>query len=218
MPFVLLDEKSSKSALNTLMRLYPDAKYYLNFSSPLELLVAAILSAQTRDEVVNAATPALFGRFTSAAEYSNASPEELLKYISRVSFSGNKAKNIISACRILTERFNGKVPRGMDELTSLPGVGRKTANTILINAYGICEGIPVDTWVIKLSHRIGLSRESDPEKIELDLERILEKGAWRKIAYVMKAHGRKICQAQVPLCSICPLSGICPKNSVSKRK
>jgi endonuclease-3 len=218
--FKQLDIDSGKKAVGLLEKEYGDAKYYLAFSTPVDLLAAAILSAQTRDEVVNSVTPGLFKRFRKAGDYARAKPEELLKYVSRVSFAGNKAKNIVNACRIIEERYKGRVPDSMEQLLELPGIGRKTANTILINAYGIVEGIPVDTWVIKLSRRIGLSPSDDPEEIEKDLMKYVDRKHWKNIAYVMKAHGRKVCQSTVPVCSKCLLgpngSRICPRNGVAK--
>jgi endonuclease-3 len=182
----------------------------------MDLLVAAILSAQTRDEVVNAITPELFKKFRSVDDYAKASADELIKRISRVSFAGNKAKNIIQACRTIKEKYNGVVPNRMEQLVELPGIGRKTANTILINAYNIVVGIPVDTWVIKLSYRIGLSKNKDPEEIEQDLMKLVDKKDWNRIAYIMKVHGHRICQSMVPICSKCFLLGLCPKNGVTK--
>lgn len=216
--FRLLSEPEQKKAVLMLEREYPDAKYYLNFKTPIDLVVAAILSAQTRDEVVNASTPELFRHYKTANDYAKAKPKELLKYINRIAFSAAKAKNIIRTCGMLAERYKGAVPKKMEELVELPGIGRKTANTILINAFGIVEGIPVDTWVIKLSYRIGLSRSEDPEEIERNLMGMVNKKDWHKIAYVMKAHGRKICQSQVPICSQCVISKICPRNGVEKSK
>jgi endonuclease-3 len=212
----LLDSKDATALATKLSEFYKDAHYYLNFKTPVDLLVAAILSAQTRDEVVNKITPQLFAKYKSAADYANADVDELVGYIKSVSFAGNKAKNIINACKILKEKYGGKVPNKMDELIELPGIGRKTANTILINAYGIIEGIPVDTWVIKLSYRLGLSLNKDPDKIENDLKLKVPKKYWGKFAYVMKTHGKSICQT-VPYCSKCPVSGMCPKNNVTKR-
>lgn len=218
--FRSLGDAKGKHAVELLEKEYKDSKYYLNFSKPVDLLAAAILSAQTRDEVVNAVTPELFRHFKTAKDYAGAGTAELLKYVGRVSFAGNKAKNIIGAFKIISEKYGGKVPNRMEQLVELPGVGRKTANTILINAYGIVEGIPVDTWVIKLSYRIGLSRSQDPDEIEQDLMRIVDKKHWKSIAYVFKAHGRKICQSQVPVCSECLLgpnkNKLCPRNGVSK--
>jgi endonuclease-3 len=212
----LLYSKDATALATKLCEFYKDAHYYLNFKTPVDLLVAAILSAQTRDEVVNKTTPTLFAKYKSVSDYANADVDELVGYIKSVSFAGNKAKNIISTCKILKEKYGGKVPNKMDELIELPGIGRKTANTILINAYGIIEGIPVDTWVIKLSYRLGLSLNKDPEKIESDLKLKVPKKYWGKFAYVMKTHGKSICQT-VPYCSKCPVSSMCPKNNVTKR-
>lgn len=218
MDFKLLDSKSQKVVIATLEKEYPNAKYYLNFKTPLELLVAAILSAQTRDEVVNASTPELFKVYKTVADYASTKPEVLIKYISKISFSGAKANNIIKTCKILQEKYGSKVPDKMEDLVELPGIGRKTANTILINAFGIVEGIPVDTWVIKLSGRIGLSKSKDPEDIEQDLMKIVDKKYWHNITYVMKTHGKKICQSTVPICSACMLNKICPQNGVVNKK
>ena len=213
----LLPRETAKKAVSILKDSYKGAKYYLDFSNPLELLVAAILSAQTRDTVVNEVTPALFRKFKNVVDYSSSTPAELLKFIGRVTFAENKAKNIIEACRILKERYGSKVPDNMESLLSLPGVGRKTANTILINAYGVVEGIPVDTWVIKLSYRIGLSLSRKPDGIEKDLMGVIDKKDWKNIAYILKEHGHQICRAE-PLCTKCPINSLCPKNGVSKYK
>jgi endonuclease-3 len=218
--FKLISREEGKQTVEILEREYHDAKYYLSFNTPLELLVAAILSAQTRDEVVNSSTPELFKRFKKASDFANAKESDIIKYTSRISFAGNKAKNIIKTCRIIDQKYGGEVPRKMDELVELPGIGRKTANTILINAYGIIEGIPVDTWVIKLSSRIGFSRSIKPEEIEKDLMAIVDRKFWKNFAYVLKTHGKKICQSQVPLCSKCIIGpngkNICPRNGVTK--
>ncbi|MGC8710523.1 MAG: endonuclease III domain-containing protein [Candidatus Micrarchaeia archaeon] len=212
----LLEKDEAEKAIEILENTYRNAKYYLNFSNPIELLVAAILSAQTHDEVVNAVTPELFKRFKTVHDYASANTDEILKYVGKVSFAGNKVKNIISACKIIEEKHNGIVPREMDSLLELPGVGRKTANTILINAYNIIEGIPVDTWVIKLSYRIGFSLAKKPEDIEKDLMKIVEKKYWHNIAYVLKQHGHSVCNSQVPICSKCVISKICRRNGVKK--
>lgn len=201
--------------IELLKKNYPNAKYYLNFSSPLELMVAAILSAQIRDEIVNATTPKLFSKYKTAKDYANADLKEFTKEINAVTFAGMKAKNIINACKILVEKYNGKVPNTMEELTSLPGVGRKTANTILINAFGKIVGIPVDIWVQRLSIRLGWTKNKDPNKIEQDLINIIPKEGWKKIAYLLKNHGRAICQA-TPYCSKCFLYNLCPRNGVIK--
>lgn len=212
----LLSQKEAESLVTKLSEHYKDAHYYLNFKTPIDLLVAAILSAQTRDMVTNRATPSLFAKYKTAKDYANTSFDNLVKDIKGVSFTGNKAKNIINACKIIAEKYNGKVPNKMEELLELPGIGRKTANTILINAYGIVEGIPVDTWVIKLSPRLGLSMNKDPDKIEADLQTKVPKKYWNKFTYVLKTHGRTLCQP-VPYCSKCPVQNICPKNGVTKR-
>jgi len=195
---------------------YPDAKYYLNFSSPLELLVAAILSAQVRDEKVNAVTPNLFKKYKTAKAYANADFKEMVSDIEGITFAGNKAKNIMNACKIILEKHKGKVPDTIEDLVSLPGIGRKTANTILINAFNKVEGIPCDTHVIKLSFRLGWTKSKKPEEIEKDLMEIIPKKDWKKIAYLLKAHGRAVCKAPIPFCSKCFLNKLCPKNSVTK--
>ena len=196
---------------------YPNAKYYLNFINPLELMVAAILSAQVKDEVVNATTPKIFLKYKNAKDYANADLKEFTKEISSITFAGMKAKNIINACRILIERHEGKVPETMEELTALPGIGRKTANTILINAFGKVEGIPTDTHVIRLSYRLGWTKSKKSEDIEQDLMNIIPKEDWNKISYLLKAHGRAICTAPTPYCSRCFLDKACPKNGVTKK-
>jgi len=195
---------------------YPNAKYYLNFSNPLELMVAAILSAQIRDEVVNATTPKIFSKYKTAKDYANADLKEFTKEISAVTFAGMKAKNIINACKILVEKYNGKIPDTMEELIVLPGIGNKTAATIMINAYGIVTSIPVDTHCIRLSYRLGWTKNKNPDKIEQDLEKIVPKEEWAKIAYRLKAHGRAVCKAPIPYCSKCFLDSLCPKNGVTK--
>jgi len=210
-----MEKERSSKIINLLKKQYPHAKYYLNFSNPLELMVAAILSAQVRDEVVNATTPKLFKKYKTAKDYANTSSSELTKEIKSITFAGNKAKNIIAACKILVEKYNGKVPKNMDDLTSLPGIGRKTANTIMINAYGIVEGIPVDIWVQRLSMRLGWTKNKDPNKIEQDLMKIIPKKDWHNIAYLLKSHGRAICQA-TPYCSKCFIYRLCPRQEVAK--
>ncbi len=213
----LLTKEKGGEAVKLLQKEYPGAKYYLDFKTPIDLTAAAILSAQTRDVVVNAVTPELFKNYKTAEDYAEASESELLRYVRKVTFAENKVKNMIHTFRIITEKFKGSVPDRMDDLVNLPGIGRKTANTILINAYGIIEGIPVDTWVIRLSYRIGLSASKNPDKIEQDLMSIVEKNHWKDIAYILKAHGRKICRSSVPLCSLCVINKICPKNGVEKQ-
>lgn len=212
--FKLLSDKEAKEAIERLENAYKDSHYYLNFSTPIDLLIAAILSAQTKDTVVNSLTPELFSKYKTAKDYAEADERELLRYVSKVTFAENKVKHIIEACKIIEQKYNGKVPNKMEDLLSLPGVGRKTANTILINAYGIVEGIPVDTWVMKLSYRIGLSDKSKPDDIEKDLMRIVDRKYWKNIAYVLKNHGHAICKSSKPLCEKCMINDLCPKNGV----
>ncbi len=208
---------NAEKTINLLSKRYPKAKYYLNFSNTLQLLVAAILSAQVRDEIVNASTPALFKRYKTAKDYADADVEEMISYISRITFAGNKARNIKAACKIIAEKYNGKVPDNIDDLVSLPGIGRKTANAILINGFNKVVGIPCDTHVIRVSYRLGWTKNKDPDKIEQDLIQLFPKKYWKKIPYWLKDHGRAICTAPIPKCSECFLNNICPKNGVTKK-
>lgn len=212
--FKKLEQKKVDEIVNILENKYSDIKYYLNFNGSLQLLIAAILSAQTKDTVVNSLTPALFAKYKKVSDFAYSKVTDLILFIKSVSFPENKAKNIIECCKIIMEKYDGKVPDNMEDLLSLPGVGRKTANTILINAFGKIEGIPVDTWVIKLSYRIGLSSNKKADDIEKDLKEEIEKKYWKNIAYVLKEHGHRICQSMKPKCDICPINNLCPKNGV----
>ncbi|HXZ24979.1 MAG TPA: endonuclease III [Nitrospiria bacterium] len=203
--------------LATLKRLYPKARYYLNFSTPLEMLVAAILSAQVRDTIVNATTPALFQKYRTARDYARADLQTLIKDIRPVSFPANKARHIKAACAMLVQKHKGKVPDTLDQLIELPGIGRKTANAILINAFGKVEGIVVDTHVIRVAFRLGWTKQTKPEKIEQDLMRIIPKADWKKVPWLLKDHGRSVCTAPVPACSRCALDATCPKAGVTRR-
>lgn len=203
--------------LKILKKTYPNAKYYLNFKTSLDLMVAAILSAQVRDEVVNAATPALFAKYKKAEDYAKASVSDLLKHISKITFSGNKAKHIIAACKLLVAKHNGKVPKTIDELTELPGIGRKTAIVILTNAFDIVNGVVVDTHVIRVSYRLGWTKNTNPEKIEKDLNALIPESHWKETQWLLKSHGRAICKAPDPYCSKCPVNKLCPKAGVKKR-
>lgn len=206
-----------KEVLSLLHKNYPDAKYYLNFSNTLELMVAAILSAQVRDEVVNASTPALFKRYRTAKDYANADENVLISHISKITFAVNKTRNIIKACKLLVENHEGKVPSTIEELTQLSGIGRKTANAILVNGFNIVVGIPCDTHVLRVSYRLGWTKNTNPDKVEQDLMRLLPKQEWKKIPYLLKDHGRAICKAPVPECSRCFLNKLCPKHGVTKK-
>lgn len=213
----LVSKEKAVKVWQILRKAYSKAKYYLNFSNPLELLVAAILSAQARDEVVNAATVELFKKFKSAQDYAKASVEEIIKCIKNISFAGNKARNIKAACEILVKKFGGKVPKTMEELTALPGIGRKTAIVILTNAYGIVPGVVVDTHVIRVAYRLGWTDQKNPEKIEQDLNALLPKKLWKETQWILKAHGRAVCRAPYPFCSKCLVNKICPKRGVAKK-
>lgn len=211
----IVDEEKFNKIADILESKYKNVGYYLNFKTPIDLLVAAILSPQTRDTTVNKLTPKLFEKYKTASDYAHADKEEILSYIKPVTFSNPKAERIIEACRIVEEKYNGRVPDKKEDLLKLPGIGEKTAVTILINAYGKVEGIPVDTWVIKLSQRIGLADSKNPDKIERELESKLDKKYWHNFAYILKEHGKELC-GNIPHCSQCPLNNICPKNGVTE--
>jgi len=212
-----MDSSKALQVIRLLQKEYPKAKYYLNFSNPLELLVAAILSAQARDTVVNAATPALFKKYRTAKDYAGADLEGLISCVSKVSFAGNKARNIKASCNIIAENHNGKIPQTMEELAELPGIGRKTANAILINAFDKVVGIPCDTHVIRLSYRLGWTKNKNPDKIEKDLMNLFPKTQWKKLPHLLKDHGRAVCKAPMPECSRCVLNKLCPKQGVTKK-
>lgn len=206
------NEKSIGEIIKRLKREYPKPETALSHKSPFELLVATILSAQTIDAHVNKVTVNLFKKYKSLKDYVRASPEAFQKDLSSVNFYKTKAKNIQAAAKMIIEHFNSKVPRTMDELTSLPGVARKTANIILSNAYGIHEGIAVDTHVKRLAYRLGLTKHEDPVKIEQDLVTITPKKEWGTLSHLLIFHGRKICQAKKPNHKECVLSDICPSR------
>jgi len=192
------------------MKAYPLAKTALNFRTPLEMLVATILSAQCTDKRVNIVTVKLFKKYKSCEDYLKVPEAELQDDIRSTGFYRNKAKNIRGACSVILADFGGKVPRTMDEILTLPGVARKTANVVLGNVFGVVEGIVVDTHVIRLSQRMGLSSYKTPEKIELDLMEIVPKKDWLLISNLLVEHGRKICKARKPDCGGCMLNKICP--------
>ena len=188
----------------------PDAKIALNYTNPFELLVATILSAQCTDERVNLVTRTLFKKYKTAEDYANAEIKGLEQNVKSTGFYRNKAKNIKKASQILVEKYDSQVPRTMDEILELPGVARKTANVVLQNAYGIIEGIAVDTHVRRVSTRLELTKNRDPNKIEADLMEIVPHDKWMRITDLLIILGRKICTAKKPKCEICTLNKICP--------
>lgn len=196
--------------LQILHREYPRSRTALQFETPLQILVATILAAQCTDERVNQITPALLRKYPDAAALASANRQELEAEIRPTGFFRNKAKSIIGAAQKIVADFGGVVPARMDELVTLPGVARKTANIVLSSGYGIAEGIAVDTHVKRLSGRLGLSRQRDPEKIERDLLKLVPKGEWLDFNYMLVNHGRKVCQARKPRCPACPLRTLCP--------
>ncbi len=197
-----------------LAKQYPEAVCSLDFRSPLELLVATILSAQCTDVRVNLVTKTLFQKYTSAADYARAKLPELEHAIQSTGFFRNKAKSIKNCCQTLLDRYDGQVPREMEKLVELPGVGRKTANVVLGTAYGIAVGVVVDTHVGRISRRLGLSSEKDPEKVERDLMRSFAEKEWIGLSHRMILLGRGFCTARSPNCAECPLRAICPKIGV----
>lgn len=208
----------ANKVVETLRRLYPDARCSLDYRTPLQLLIATILSAQCTDERVNKVTPALFTRYRSAADFASADPRELENYIRSTGFYRAKAKNIIACCRALVERHGGELPRNLEELTKLPGVGRKTANVLLGTAWGIPAGIVVDTHVRRLARRMGLTQHTDPDKIERDLMELIPQEEWIAFGHRMIYHGRQVCLARNPRCDQCALNSFCPKIGVQTRK
>jgi len=193
---------------------HPDAHCELDHETPLQLLMATILSAQCTDKRVNMVTPSLFKRFPTAQALADAKQEELEEMIKSTGFFRNKAKSLIGLGKALVERHGGAVPDSMETLVKLPGVGRKTANVILGNAFGKNEGVVVDTHVGRLSLRLGLTRETDPVKVERELMPLIPREDWTMLAHVLVFHGRRICYARTPKCEICVLSEICPSSTV----
>lgn len=205
------DDKARASMMIELLeKKYPKAKIALNYHNPLELLVATILSAQCTDKRVNIVTETLFKKYRRAEDYADADLTELEKDVKSTGFYRNKAKNVKQTGRILVEKFSSQVPKTMEEMLELPGVARKTANVVLQNAYGIVEGVTVDTHVRRVSRRLGLTRNEDPNKIERDLMEIIPKNEWMRITDLLISLGRDACVARKPKCEICVLNRMCP--------
>lgn len=212
-----MNRQQAETVLTFLERTYPDARIALNFGNPLELLVATILSAQCTDVRVNQVTPALFRKYPDASAYAAADLDRLAEEIRSTGFFRAKAKSLIGVGRAISDEHGGEVPRSMEALTRLPGVGRKTANVVLGNAFGV-PGMVVDTHVRRVATRLGWTRQSDPEKIEQDLCRLLPRERWTHASHLLIFHGRQICRAPVPRCSICPVQHLCPRAGVARSK
>ena len=193
---------------------YPGAHCALDFTSPFQLLVATILSAQCTDKRVNMVTPALFKRYRTPAALAAAKQEEVEEIIKSTGFFRNKAKNLIGMAAAITERHSGRVPDDLESLVALPGVGRKTANVVLGNAFGKDEGVVVDTHVSRVTQRLALTRQIDPVKIERDLVRLFPRDRWTMLSHLLIEHGRQVCDARRPKCEICFLSDVCPSSRV----
>lgn len=203
-------EERIQDIIRILRRLYPRSRTALHFETPLQILVATILSAQCTDEKVNEITPALFSKYRKAEDFANADPQVLEEEIRPTGFFRNKTRSIINASRKIVSDFGGEVPDTMEALVSLPGVARKTANIVLSSAFHRAEGIAVDTHVKRLSQRLGLSQEKNPDKIEQDLMALVPREDWLDFNYMLVNHGRKTCQAKKPRCPDCELRHLCP--------
>jgi endonuclease III len=211
------EKKRARKIVSLLKKAYPDARCSLNHASPLELLVATILSAQCTDERVNLVTAELFRKYRRPDDYTRVAQEELEQDIRSTGFFRNKAKAIQGACKLIAERHGGRVPETMEELLELPGVARKTANVVLGNAYGLASGIVVDTHVARLSQRLKLTEQEQPEKIERDLCELIPQKDWINFSHLLIAHGRAVCKARVPLCGECVVERHCPSSLLAAR-
>ena len=218
MPRESLSTKRERTAaiIEGLKETYPDAHCELNYRNPLQLVIATILSAQCTDKQVNIVTADLFKKYRSAQAFAEAAVEELMNDIRRIGFFRNKAKNIKACCERLLEAHGGEVPQTMDELTALGGVGRKTANVVLGNAFDINVGVVVDTHVARLSNRLGLTKQTTPEKIEKELMKLVPQPDWTMFSHWLIWHGRRRCSARKPDCAECELAALCPRKGVKK--
>lgn len=225
----MADRARVQKVISFLKKQYPDAKIVLRYGNPWELLVAVILSAQCTDAVVNKVTGKLFTKYPALEDYARADLHEFEKDIKSTGFYRNKAKNILAAARLIKEKFGGKVPKTMEEMVTIPGVARKTANVVLGNAYGVVEGIAVDTHVLRLSQRLRLvdpdkiggktwavdfKKDADPVKIERELMAVIPKKDWFTTTYLLIDHGRAVCKAAKPDCAHCTLNTLCPASRV----
>lgn len=195
---------------------YPDAKCSLDFTTPFEMLIAVILSAQCTDERVNKTTPALFAKYSTPQDFANMDIEELENFIHPCGFYKNKAKNIKATAQIIVDKYNGKVPETMEELMSLPGVGRKTANVVMLEAFNKPQGIAVDTHCKRISNKVGFSNEKEPEKIEQDLLKIIPSKYYKDMNHILIWHGRNTCVSRTPKCEMCPINKYCKEYNNKK--
>ena len=209
--------ETAVKVLDILEKEYPDAQVTLNFKDPLQLLIATILAAQCTDERVNLVTQDLFKKYRKAVDFARADLKILEEEIRSTGFYHNKAKSIIRCCQIIEEKFKGQVPQTLEELTMLPGVGRKTANIILGNAYGH-QAIAVDTHVKRVTHRLGWAKPEDPDKIEFELMKVIPQGRWTMACHELVFHGRRVCTAKNPQCPTCPVAKFCPKIGVTLKE
>jgi len=209
--------ETAVKVLDILEKEYPDAQVTLNFKDPLQLLIATILAAQCTDERVNLVTQDLFKKYRKAVDFARADLKILEEEIRSTGFYHNKAKSIIRCCQIIEEKFKGQVPQTLEELTMLPGVGRKTANIILGNAYGQ-QAIAVDTHVKRVTHRLGWAKPEDPDKIEFELMKVIPQGRWTMACHELVFHGRRVCTAKNPQCPTCPVAKFCPKIGVTLKE
>jgi endonuclease-3 len=208
---------TAEKVLAILQKEYPGARVTLDFKDPLQLLIATILAAQCTDERVNQVTRDLFRKYRKAEDYAKTDSKTLEEQIRPTGFFRNKAKSIIGCCQELARKFKGQVPQTLEELTSLPGVGRKTANIILGNAFGQ-QAIAVDTHVKRVTHRLGWSKSDDPDKIEFELMEVIPRDRWTLACHQLVFHGRNICLARNPKCSICPVNKLCPQVGVAVKE
>jgi len=215
MPKISKKKQTALEVLDRLKKLYPNATCSLNYETPIQLLVATILSAQCTDERVNLVTPELFRQFPDAPAMGSASIEELESLVRSTGFYHNKAKNIRGACEKIVKEFDGVVPQTMAELVTLPGVARKTANVVLAHAYGINAGVTVDTHVKRLSGRLGLTKHTEPVAIEQDLIKLIPQPDWENWSIRLIYHGRAVCQARKPNCASCGLADMCPSSNIN---
>lgn len=210
-PEIYLEPKQrAEKIIELLSQLYPTAKTALNYTNPLELLIATMLSAQTTDAQVNKVTQTLFKKYRSAKDYAQAPIEQIEEDIHSTGFYHNKARNLKACVQMLIDRFHGEVPKTMEELIELPGVARKTANIVLYFAYGVTAGVAVDTHVMRLSQRLGLTEQKDQNRIERDLMALLPKEQWMPLTDLLIYHGRQVCTAKKPRCDACVLNKYCP--------